>query len=481
MEIYNEYLTDSLARLRTVLDDSGSRPILFVGSGMSRRYLGAPDWIGLLEQLIRLNPNCKFPIAYYAQNTGNDLPKVASAIVEQYQGYAWEKFESDVFPAHLYDTTYTKSIFLKYKAASIFKELTDKLVIEGHPYQYELEKFAALNPHALISTNYDGLLEMIFPTYNVIIGQQVIRRKEATNIGHILKIHGCMTKPEEIVISHEDYGDFNNKQKYLTAKLLTYFMEQPVVFLGYSLSDENIRSILAEISEIVAGDRDEVVNNIWVVEWSKDLISSDYKPATDRTVDLGNGKSIRVNYLLVNSYERLYESLYQPSTTPMDALREFEKNVYNIIKSKTISDLEVDMISIENLTDEGILARILGFKPVAENRQTPEERVTLLGVGTIADAEQLMTMFPMRISDVAPKLGLTNWNYVDQLIKKITRETEFNLKETNNKYHINIGIRQPVHRYSVDAVRLLEIVMNKEDYFVEKDGQEIHANKENKS
>jgi hypothetical protein len=477
-DIYDNYLTESLVRLRTVLDDSGSRPILFVGSGMSRRYLDAPDWIGLLEQLIKLNPNSKFPIAYYAQNTGNNLPKVASAIVEQYQDYAWEQYEKDEFPAYLYDTSYTKSIFLKYKAASIVRGLTDKFVIEGHPLQAELEKFSSLNPHALISTNYDGLLEKIYPNYSVIIGQQVIRRKEATNIGHILKIHGCMTKPEEIVISHEDYETFNNKQKYLTAKLLTYFMEQPVVFMGYSLSDENIKSILAEISEIVSGERDEVVNNIWVVEWSKELIPSDYKPATDKTVDLGNGKSIRVNYLLVNKYERLYESLYQPSTTPMDALREFEKNVYNIIKSKTISDLEVDMISIENLTDPGVLARKLGFKPAEESGPTPSERVTLLGVGTIADAQQLMTRFPMRISDVAPRLGLTNWNYVDQLIKKITQETGFNMKEANNDYHIDIGIKQPSHRYSMDAVKLLEKVMKKEDYFVVVDNQEIHPRKE---
>lgn len=478
MDIYDEYLTESLVRLRTVLDDSGSRPILFVGSGLSRRYLGAPDWIGLLEQLIQLNPNCKFPIAYYAQNTGNDLPKVASAIVEQYQNYAWEQYGNDVFPAYLYDTAYTKSIFLKYKAASIVKELTEKFIVEGHPFQSELEILTTLNPHALISTNYDGLLETLFPNYSVIIGQQIIRRKEATNIGHILKIHGCMNNAEEIVISHEDYEVFSNKQKYLTAKLLTYFMEQPVVFLGYSLSDENIKSILADISEIVSGDRDEVVNNIWVVEWSKDLIQSDYKPASDKTVDLGNGKSIRVNYLLVNTYERLYESLYQPTTTPMDALREFEKNVYNIIKSKTISDLEVDMISIENLTDEGVLARRLGFKPNEESSHDPNERVTLLGVGTIADAEQVMTRFPMRISDVAPRLGLTNWNYVDQLIKQITHQTGFNMKETNNDYHIDIGIKQPSHRYSMDAVKLFEMAMNKEDYSVVVDGQEIRARKE---
>ncbi|MEI0738870.1 hypothetical protein VQ056_23245 [Paenibacillus sp. JTLBN-2024] len=187
VHVYSDYLSESLARLRTVLDDSGSRPILFVGSGLSRRYINAPDWVGLLEQLIKLNPNSKFPIAYYTQNTGNDLPKVASAIVEQYQDFAWENYGTDTFPTHLYDTTYSKSIFLKYKVASIFDELTRQFVIAGHPFEAELRILMTLNPHAVISTNYDGFLENMFPKYNVIIGQQVIRRKEAVNIGHILK------------------------------------------------------------------------------------------------------------------------------------------------------------------------------------------------------------------------------------------------------------------------------------------------------
>lgn len=478
MSIYNEYLVDSLARLRTVLDDSGSRPILFVGSGMSRRYLEAPDWIGLLEQLISLNPNCKFPIAYYTQNTGNDLPKVASAIVEQYQDHAWEQYGKEAFPANLYDPAYPKSIFLKYKAASIFQELTDKFAIEGHPHEAELKLLTNLNPHAIITTNYDGLLETLFHTYSIIIGQQVIRKKEATNIGHILKIHGCMTNPEEIIISDEDYKVFNDKKKYLTAKLLTYFMEHPIVFLGYSLSDSNIKAILAEIAEIVSGEGDEVVNNIWFVEWKKDEIASEYKPASDKTIDLGNGKSIRVNYILVNNYERIFESLYQPSRTPMDALREFQNNVYNIIKSKTITDLEVDMVNIQNLKDESVLARSIGFKPIEEESEGTEERFTLLGVGTIADAEQLMTRFPMRISQVAERVGLSNWNYVDQLIKQVARETGFKMKESNNDYHIDIGIKQSEHRYSMDAVRLFEKMIKKENYFLVVNGDEKHPKKE---
>jgi hypothetical protein len=475
LNTYTDYLSDSFSRLRTVLDDSGSRPILFVGSGMSRRYLNAPDWVGLLEKLIELNPNKRFPIGYYTQHTGNNLPEVASAIVEEYQDYAWGHYQSGVFPSHLYEPTNSKSIFLKYQTSLIFQELTSKFNFETHPHKEELTRLAKLQPHAIISTNYDGLLELLFPNYKVIIGQQVIKAKEASDIGHILKIHGCMTKPEEIVISAEDYNNFLEKQKYLTAKLLTYFMEHPVVFLGYSISDPNIKGILSEISEIVTGGSDQVVNNIWFVEWKRDEIPVDLKPPTDKTIDLGDGKSIRVNYLLVNSYESVYESLFQDSLTPTDVLRELQENVYNIVKSKSITELEVDMVNVHNITDVNVLAQLLGFKTV--NRATIDieghEKVTLLGIGNLADAEQLMTIYSMRISQVAQRLGLGYWYYVDQIIKQIQHQTGFNLKDSNNIYHINIGINQSEHRYSMEAVHLLEKLMNGEDYTVTNENGEV--------
>lgn len=225
---------------------------------------------------------------------------------------------------------------------------------------------------------------------------------------------------------------------------------------------------------MVSGDGEEVINNIWFVEWKKEDIPGDFKPASDRTVDLGNGTSIRVNYLLINGYERVYESLYQNTTTPMDALRDLQNNVYNLIKSKSISDLEVDMVNIHNFTDERALTRSIGFKPVEDNVQEKDEKISLLGVGTIADAEQLMTIYSMRISQVAEKLGLSYWYYVDQIIKRIFIETGFNLKDTNNRYHINIGIKQPEHRYSTEALQLFENILKKEEYFVvNENGEDI--------
>lgn len=481
MSDYEIYLEDCLSKLRTVLDDSGSRPILFAGSGLSRRYLDSPDWIGLLKKLIELNPIIKMPIGYYTQNTKNDYPAVASAMVEEYQTYAWEHYDEEIFPKELYNPSFSKSIFLKHKISEFLDSLTTSFSIEHHPLFAELNALKKLNPHAIITTNYDSLLERLFPKLNVVTGQQVIRRKEATNIGHILKIHGSTSKPEEIIISTEDYELFHSKQKYLTAKLLTYFMEHPVIFLGYSITDSNIKSILADISEIVSGDTDEVVNNIWFIEWKKEEVDPGFKPPTDKLIDLGGGKSIRINYMLVQSFEKLYESLYQDTAMDINILRDLQNNIYNIVKSKTITNLEVDMVNIQHITSEEDLARLIGLQVDNKDDAGREDKIKLMGIGTITDPEKIMAMFPMRISQLADKLGLSYWYLVDKAIKQIQLDTGFNLKESNNIYHINIGINQAEHRYSLEAINLIKDVLNQESYtvIVDDKGTEIQV-EENK-
>lgn len=465
MSVYEEYLNDSLSRLRTVLDDSGTRPILFVGSGISRRYLKSPDWVGLLEKMIEINPKIEMPIGYYAQNANNDYPKVGSALIDDYHKYAWEVYKSDIFMPQLYQQSYQKSIFFKYKIGEYLDDLMNQFSLDGHDYQEEIELIKQLNPHAIITTNYDALLESLFPHFNVIIGQQVIKRKEATNIGHILKIHGSSDKPSEIVISSEDYEEFHQKQKYLIAKLITYFIEHPVIFFGYSLQDSNVKSILSDISEIVTGNPDDIVNNLWFIEWNKDVMDTAYKPPVDKIVDLGYGKSIRLNYILVDSFNEVFTNLYQETNVEINKLRDLQNNIYNIVKSKTIADLEVDMISIEKFSSEEELSKLLGIKEHSQ-LENVGKKINLAGIGLIADPQQLITMYPMRLSQVAEKLGFSYWYAVDKMIKELKTKTDFDIKGNNNIYHIDIGINQAEHRYSMEMIKLMQDIMSGGSYTV---------------
>lgn len=123
------------------------------------------------------------------------------------------------------------------------------------------------------------------------------------------------------------------------------------------------------------------------------------------------------------------------------------------------------MVNVQNITDENSLARLIGLNQ-EDNSISSRERINLMGFATIADHEQLISMFPMRLSDIAEKLGLPYWYYVDKAIKQIQIDTGFNLKDSNNIYHVDIGIKQPLHRYSVEALELLKKVINNEAYNV---------------
>ncbi|EHX3712618.1 hypothetical protein K1831_003087, partial [Listeria monocytogenes] len=85
------------------------------------------------------------------------------------------------------------------------------------------------------------------------------------------------------------------------------------------------------ISEIVSENSNQIVDNIWFIEWQEDSISNNFAPPIDKTIDLGDGKSIRINYILLNSFEKVYEALYQPSLVELSELRDLQENVYNIV------------------------------------------------------------------------------------------------------------------------------------------------------
>ncbi|MBV1057290.1 hypothetical protein J0N09_13540, partial [Listeria monocytogenes] len=248
----------------------------------------------------------------------------------------------------------------------------------------------------------------------------------------------------------------------VTAKLLTYFMEHAIFFIGYSINDQNIKNILSDISEIVSENSNQIVDNIWFIEWQEDSISNNFAPPIDKTIDLGDGKSIRINYILLNSFEKVYEALYQPSLVELSELRDLQENVYNIVKSKTVSNLEVDMVSIQQMNTIEKIEEFIGI-----NNQIPvgKHRGTFIGLATITDPEQFLSRFPLNLSEVAEKLGYGYWYGANMLIKKIEEDRGVDLKATNNIYHVDMGgPKQSHHRYSGAMVELLQLVKEEKEY-----------------
>ncbi len=79
-----------MATLKDIVSQFNTTPIIFAGSGLSRRYLGLPDWRGLLRifaEKIRME---RFALQAYENMAGSSddpmhLPRTASLIQKDFE------------------------------------------------------------------------------------------------------------------------------------------------------------------------------------------------------------------------------------------------------------------------------------------------------------------------------------------------------------------------------------------------------------
>lgn len=245
-----------------------TQPVIFVGSGFSQRYINTPNWIELLKELERRCPLITQSVDYYIQKEV-ELPEIAEYYSQTYHEWAWtQENKGTLYPEYLYDANYKKDIFIKYEVKKILEDLYENNKGNwSEDQKKEIEALKKIQPHAIVTTNYDSFLEVLFPEYQTIIGQDILKT-DTLSIGEIFKIHGSIDSPESIVLTKEDYDIFERKMKYLSAKLLLFFIEHPIIFVGYSVQDSNIMAILNDIQEIISYEK-RVIPNLYFLEWDK--------------------------------------------------------------------------------------------------------------------------------------------------------------------------------------------------------------------
>lgn len=338
-------------KLKTI----GIAPIFFVGSGISRRYISSPNWIGLLKEIVEgRNINFNKLVQKYTDSNGSvDNEKLAEELEDLY-------FD-DLDDKEL-EKEGNKPYYFRKRIAEITDEYLEKNLaqLNVNPEIIELKK---TRPAAIITTNYDRVMETVFGNdYSVLIGQNSLLENVVDGVGEIYKIHGCSSNPNSIVITKKDYDDFFDKSKYLNAKLLTLFLEYPIIFMGYSISDRNIINILSTIVEMLSPEKvEELKNRIWFVERSK----SKKDEKSNARINLKNGHYLDIVSFKLQDYGKFYSAIADISTKriPMKFLKFLKNNVYELVASQEYNPrlLNVNIEDLENIDDFDDVSQFVGL------------------------------------------------------------------------------------------------------------------------
>lgn len=452
---YKQYQQEVTEDIATVLRDAGCQPILFVGSGFSKRYAGAPTWEELLRKLAETCPRIDKDYAYYKQ-TYSDPTKIGSVFADAYREWAWGSGKSQ-FPAEYFSEKFPPDIFLKHTVAKLLKGLGPTKGSYGSAeLDGEISALQAMSPHAVVTTDYDELLEPLFPDYQRVIGQQILRHPYLS-IGEIFKIHGCVSEPMSIVLTKEDYDIFNNDKKYLSAKLLTYFAEHPLVFVGYSATDPNIKSVLFDVDRMMRANF-QLVPNIYILEWSPDINSSSY-PAHDRVLSVGDDREIRIKSITASSFEWVFKAFGAGGSLEkvnMKLLRGLMARTVDLVrKDVPTKRIEVNFETLEHMMASG------------------SSVATLLGITSLDHASKVNATFPYTLTQVAEAMGYQYWSRANQHIETVKRQTGFDIKGSDNSYHITMktGKKSWTNKYSQALVDLLTKVAEGKAYKLAADCQ----------
>lgn len=304
-----------------------SSPYLFIGSGFSNRYINTDNWKTLLKNVcddLHL-PNTFY---YYFTKANSDLCKVATLMSEDLFEIWWKEDRFSLSREKFANKAKDKESPLKFEICEFLMK-NNYSISKEMDIEYKLLK--TINVEGIITTNWDLLLEKTFGEFESYIGQNRLIFNNAINIGEIYKIHGCVSDPNSLVVTESDYSAFHERNPYLAAKLLTIFMEHPILFLGYSIGDPNIHLILNSIIKILDG------NNISKLKDRLIFCERD-NSINECTINDGNilisGMNLPIKQIRYKNLNNVYSVLSKNNKRlPIKILRHMKNMVYDFVKN----------------------------------------------------------------------------------------------------------------------------------------------------
>ena len=195
--------------------------VLFIGAGVSAGA-GVPAWKELLEVLAA---ETEFDDETRAQLAEKDLRDQATLI------------ESELARRGIRMRKMVSAALREYRRYSLTHGL-----------------LASLPSKEAVTTNFDNLFETAYKSRGRRLA--VLPDNPRKTDGHwLLKLHGSVERPDEIILTRSDYLSMPRQYGALMGLVQGLLLMRRMVFVGYSLSDEDFHELIDEV-RAARGDTD---------------------------------------------------------------------------------------------------------------------------------------------------------------------------------------------------------------------------------
>jgi hypothetical protein len=118
-----------------------------------------------------------------------------------------------------------------------------------------------MDPKVIVTTNYDEFIERNFNHYSDGLESHIVSKHDNVRLINdlrspersIIKIHGCISEPNNIVFDRVSYYNLKKSNPSLASILISLMTLNTVLFVGYSVNDPDIQLILEDVKVTTSG------------------------------------------------------------------------------------------------------------------------------------------------------------------------------------------------------------------------------------
>ncbi len=201
---------------------------------------------------------------------------------------------------------------LAMRGVALGKAISDRLTSDHYSLAHSM--LAALPVSEVVTTNYDCLFEVA----SAAAGHEPAVLPYQSVVGHsrwLLKLHGSVTHPGDIVLTREDYLRYADRRAALAGIVQALLITRHMLFVGFSLIDENFHRIVDDVRKAIGGmdgrrdagapfgtalllRKDDLLEELWRADLNLVSMSEQEQAATP---DAARQLEIFLDYLLAET------------------------------------------------------------------------------------------------------------------------------------------------------------------------------------